>query len=187
MNKIVKILQQTIDAVNRWIYRTFRPSNRLIIRNITKNWIDRDVRLFHANFTIVCDFVDQEMGGESGIERYVTSLRREVKTTTDQQEQTMLKSNASDYQKILELYRWYNSINWQNPVPFTPEYSKMIEQAEYLTTPTEHGAYRLQINHPDKQAFARARADQALREQQFEKLKFSQLQQICKIYHRLWN
>lgn len=90
-----------------WFYQftqfAFTPSNKLTIKNIPRSWVDRDMRLFHAVFTILCDYIELEHDNHK---QYVEWL--EVKKEEDNS-LILQWSNAYDTQK---LYNWYINIDW---------------------------------------------------------------------------
>ena len=179
-NWIVEKYTQVAQRYDAWNYRTFSPSNRMRLRNTPRHWVDRDHRLFHASFTVLCDFVESEKDGVDQIEQEIVELQNE-------QDLQGVHDQIATLQKIVELYRWYTSTDWDDPVPLDDEYYKMITSAEYISTPTTHGTYKLHIKYSNPDAMARLRAEQTLREQRFEKLKIAKLMQLCKIHTQLWS
>lgn len=171
-----------------WSYKTFSPSNVLRIRNVEKYWVDRDQRFFHAAFTILMDFVDYEMGGEQGLERYVQQLSQQT------QFQGVRDVEIQEFQKIfnehtrmLELYRWYSGVNWDNPVPESPKYLELLQKVEIKTEPTDHGTYKITTVGSENKELTQHRIAHAAREQEFEQTKMQKLIQLCSIYPCLWN
>jgi hypothetical protein len=182
-----KIVENIFNKINAYQYKIFNPSNKLIIRNVDRSWVDRDYRFFHATFTIMCEFVEQEMDGEAGVERYIKLCNRRANEANEDMEIKSYQEIAKDHNRMLDLYRWYNEVDWNDPVPITPEYQTLLQNTEYISTPTGNGTYKLHIQNSQPETMARERAAQIIREQQFEKLKLTKLQQLCKIYHRFWN
>lgn len=186
-NWIAKRFKNLPIAWERWQYRTFSPSNVLQIRNVPREWIDRDARLFHAAFTVLMDFVDNEMDGATGLQRYVVALRKNAQANANDVADQMSQQALDAYVKMLELYNWYASIDWQDPIQKSPAYAEMLEKIEYRTQPTEHGTFRMIEEGVDSQAIARERALHVVREQQFEKIKLQRLHELCNIHGFLWN
>ena len=185
--KIVEMFTSVAQKYSAWRYRKFTPSNRLKIRNVPESYADHNERFFHAAFTVLCDFVENERGGESKIETDISKHIESIDPNSSDWMLTVQREDIAADRTMLELYGWYNSIDWNDPVPMTDEYRSMIEQAEYVSTPTGHGTYSLQVNHPQKDEYARQRAAYAVREQQFEKIKIKKLMQLCEVHAYLWN
>jgi hypothetical protein len=180
--------EKILAKINKFWYRTFTPSNVLKIRNVDRDWVDRDHRFYHAAFTILIDFVDQEMGGEAGLERYIQNLSQDtqidgVRDTEIQQYIRMREEHTT----MLQLYRWYNSIDWQNPVPESPEYLEILSKTKISTEPTEHGTYKMVTTSENPEKLNMLRAIHMQREQEFEKIKMKKLLQLCTIHQTLWN
>lgn len=191
---IQKILDWTIETYSSiaqrfaaWRYRTFTPSNRLTIRNVPQSYADHAERYFHAAFTVLCNFVERERGGESQIENDISKNVAQIDRNQDNLTVAILREQVAVDRAIVELYGWYTSIDWNDPVPMSSEYRAMIDQAEFVSTPTDHNTYSLQINHPQPDAYARARAAYAVQEQQFDNIKVKKLVQLSTIHMHLWN
>lgn len=178
-----KIWNQISNWYWRTRYRLFAPSNRLKIRNVGTGWVDRFDRLFHANFTILCDFVEQERDGALAMRQHVARCKRRAhKNPDDAHAQFEYQQNL----QLLRLYRWYVSINWDEPIELNPEYASMLKNVEYVTTPTEHGTHKIESHCSNPDALARHRAMHAAREQQFEKTKMRNLCRLAKLSPSLW-
>jgi hypothetical protein len=181
------IIEKFWNRLSNWYWRTrYRyttPSNRLKIRNVGAGWVDRNDRLFHANFTILCDFIEQERDGALAMRQHVIHCKRQArKDPQDVRAQFEYQQNL----QFLRLYRWYVSINWNEPVELNPEYANMLKNVEYVTTPTDHGTYKIESRCADPDALARHRAIHATREQQFEKTKMRNLRRLVKLSPFLW-
>jgi len=167
----------------------FSPCNRLMVRNIQPEWpwVDRDHLFFHAAFTVVADFVEQEMNGAAGLEQYISRLEQMRTQPQTDREDAFLVNQIQDHQQMLGLYEWYTSIDWNEPVPHTATYSQLLEQLQITSVPLENGTYKMQFEGVDQEMLARERAMQVAREQEFEAVKIKNLMDLTKIYHRLWN
>jgi hypothetical protein len=160
------------------------------LRNTPREWVDRDHRFFHATFTILCDFVENEFNGVDGLHRYITSARKQINETSTDAQNQMVQQSIDAHAKMLELYNWYQEIDWQEPVKPSPAYREMLDKVQYHSEPVdsvESGAYRLVETGVDRDAIARERAMHVVREQQFEKIKLLRLHELCNIYTFFWN
>lgn len=102
------------DSLSTFMYWLRTPSNKLTIRNIPRSWCDRDNRLFHACFTILCDFIEKEYGHEW--KEYVDWCIK------GQSHNYTLPDYIPKHQRDAaiifdQLYTWYNTIDWNDPVP----------------------------------------------------------------------
>lgn len=88
----------------------FFPHNVLRIRNTPRSWNDRSERVIHTVFSMLCDFVEKEEGGCTAFSEKIQKGLA-LKGTED------YWSGVEIDLQILELYNWYNSIDWNDPVP----------------------------------------------------------------------
>lgn len=111
----------------RWL---FKPANRQYIRNGNRLWMDRDSRMFHSMMTILCEYIEREVGGVAKATEYIEywieywSNESECPQRLSDPEKNWTKA----YTKFIEIYQWYVSTNWSDPVPFDPEYKKYLMQ-----------------------------------------------------------
>lgn len=92
------------------ILNFFFPHNRLRIRNTPRSWNDRSERIIHAVFSMLCDYIEREEGG--------------IAAFSEKVQEGLSRKGTDDYWPgtdrrllMLELYNWYNAIDWKNPVP----------------------------------------------------------------------
>ena len=87
--------------------------NELTIRNIDPDskWTDKDYVMFHACFTLLCDFVENEYANyDGGFEKYVEWCESLVDTEMGD------TNNVEGNRKLLELYEWYTDHDWKEDV-----------------------------------------------------------------------
>ena len=169
--------------------RWFAPCNRLVVRNIQPElpWVDRDHLFFHACFTVLVDFVQQEMDGPDGLERYTASLVRMADEPQTDREAAFLRQQIADHRTMLRLYRWYVQTDWNEPVARTAAYARLLQQMNVRSVPLPNGNYQMKFEGVDQDLLARERAMHVVREQDFERVKIKNLMDLTKIHHRLWN
>jgi len=182
----MKLLWNSLTAFAR---KWFAPCNRLVVRNIQPElpWVDRDHLFFHACFTILVDFVEQEMDGLAGLERYTASLVRMADQQQTDRETAFLREQIADHQTMLRLYRWYVQTDWNEPVAHSPTYARLLQQMNVRSVPLPNGNYQMKFEGVDQDLLARERAMHVVREQDFERVKIKNLMDLTKIHHRLWN
>ena len=158
-------------------HRIFTPSNKLHIRNLTRDWHDRDVRILHANFSILCDFVEKEYGG-------LDKLEEDIKYFEDRPAEDNWGAHLPEKKEMVALYKWYNSINWNDYCSDTPEYTKMTER----TTLVIGADNSVDLNHPGytDEEYRRIVMDNAQAEVDFENLCTENAIRILKIRQHLW-
>lgn len=78
------------------VRNVFRPHNVQRIRNTPRSWNDRSERIIHCVFSMLCDFVEGECGGEK-------AFRAQVEKHADPQDV-----------ELLALYDWYTKRDWKN-------------------------------------------------------------------------
>lgn len=107
-------------SYRKWRNWLFYPSNVLKIRNVPRTWCDRDQRLFHANFTILCDFIEKEHHGKKKFDDYVAWCTKEWEDCGgenqdyDKTGKMFPKHQYEDAITYKKLYDWYTSIDWEN-------------------------------------------------------------------------
>lgn len=117
-------------------YRIFTPSNKLKIRNIDSSYIDHDVRLFHANFSLFCDFIEKELGGMQGLLKQKKDLERVLLTsTTLEHTKDSLVEEIEIIETWIDLYSWYINTNWEDPVPLTKQHNEVASRITYDFVP----------------------------------------------------
>lgn len=150
-------IKRLCDVAYYCIKDAMEPNNVVVVRNTDKSWNDRDHRLLHCVFSVLCDFVELEQGGSK---EYEKTIKETFEYSKDEKNhcQEMCKLQAEDDQKILDLYVWYNSINWKDPNPY--DFSD--------------------VNNPEK---CRQQLD---KEEVFYNLCTEKAKQVLDLRHRLW-
>lgn len=165
-NRIFRTLRQII----------FNPSNKLHIRNLTRDWHDRNIRILHANFSILCDFVEKEYGG-------IEKLEEDIQYWESQPGDDNFGTHIPEKKEMVALYKWYNSIDWNNYCTDTPEYTKM-QETSLLTVKENY----LDFSHPGytDEEYRKIVMDNAQAEVDFENLCTENAIRILKIRGHLW-
>lgn len=119
ISRIRKVLNRIsrfnlIILFHRYKFWIFTPSNKLHLRNIPRSWIDRSERAFHAPFSILCDYVEKDLGGVEKAKKRLGKI-----DPADARE-------AAEHE-IVDLYVWYNSIDWKWHSTDTEEYTEMTK------------------------------------------------------------
>lgn len=164
------------ETFQKWWRRTkflwFTPANKLNIRNVPKSWTDRDDIMFHAIFTIICDFVEKEYGGR------------------DELAEDAENENAKPQQVILAIYDWYNEIDWSDPVPTNTAYQELMKRVEYKQIPVDAptGAYRIELvgDPTDVANLKLARAEHLERQAEFDEVCEENLSKALMVRRYLW-
>lgn len=81
------------------VHNVFKPHNVQRVRNTPRSWNDRSERIVHCVFSMLCDFVERECGGE-------VKFRTQVEKHGDPKDA-----------ELLALYDWYTKRDWTN-TPF---------------------------------------------------------------------
>lgn len=158
----------------RWLYQhigfdswhTFKywlctPSNRQFIRNTPRSYIDRDHRLLHCMFSILCDFIEREYI-RTNWDDYVKWVKQSWKIGCNKNHPDYDEYNGvpkHQYQSALvfdKLYKWYNSVNWDD----TDDYAKFEKDQNW-------------------EAWSE-------RERQFEDVCERNMQLLCRHYQSMW-
>ena len=116
---IIETYARVMSFWDRMVYCTFSPSNKIKLRNVHRGFVDRDARMFHASFTLLCEYVEREW---DGLENLLASIA-----------ETPNSLRARGNKTLAELYEWYNSVDWENHVPYSPEYNAAISAVTYET------------------------------------------------------
>lgn len=179
----VNLYTQTAAWYRRTTYKLFTPSNKLLLRNVGNGWIDRDERMFHAMFTILCEFVEKELDGPEKLRKILRKMRKTIKNNAND------AGFANQYHAMrtfYRLYRWYNTVNWDNPVVESPEYSKLISETTFSTVELNHGVHQLKIDNPKPAEYASERQIHALKIEKFEQLRQQRMHQLVRVYRSMW-
>lgn len=170
----------------RWKYSFFTPSNVLKIRNVPKEWVDRDDRLFHACFSLLCDFIELESGGISEYKQGIALLQKENTEDSGTRTSRQIREQSA----LADLYDWYNGIDWIGDlVPPTEEYRLLAERVQTITVPTGVDSYRIE-HEGDPQDIARLqllRQEHIEKERTFEIFCQKQLLTLVSLRECLWN
>lgn len=187
MQQFRDVLIEFYSKIAAWYRRTtykwFTPSNRLVLRNVEAGWVDRDDRLFHAMFTILCDFVEKEMDGP---QKFRKILKKTQKDAKNDPKDVHLQVYYERMRILYSLYNWYTRIDWQDPVPESAEYSKMISETTYGTIEVSVGVHQLKIDTPNPAEYASERKIHAMKVQQFAENKRRRMHQLVRVYDSLW-
>jgi hypothetical protein len=187
MNIWNEFLDRFWVPVDRWWrrthYRLFTPSNILRLRNVERGWIDRNDRFFHAMFTVLCDFVEKEHDGAAGLRKNIAFLK---KATAKDPNDAIAARNLRENVAFLRLYRWYTSIDWQNPVPESPEYASLLEKTTFSSTKVRDGTYQLRFDSPNNAELTSQRKIHAMKIQKFEQIKQKRMIRLVKMSYALW-
>jgi hypothetical protein len=99
--------------VNPWYYPIrdwIFPHNELKIRNIPRSWSDRDERLFHAVFSILCDFVEKEhRDGINSLKEHIVEMESLLEKNPE------LAGQLERTRETVALYEWYTSVGKSDP------------------------------------------------------------------------
>ena len=147
----------------RYKHIIFTPSNKLHIRNIPKSWADRSERMFHAPFSILCEYVEKEGGGIDNFD---------------------LENGETGDQEIVDLYTWYNSINWKCHSTDTKEYTEMMKSR--IMSVMENGEIHTMCPGYSPADEARIILENMSAEKDFEELCTQQAIRLMKIRNYLW-
>lgn len=97
-----------LDDVMWYVRGVYAPHNVLKLRNVGRRYVhDANVRLLHAMFSILCRHVERGEGGRAALANLAAGAYEQ--------------RQRDAYSKMLELYDWYLSVNWEEPVPSPPE------------------------------------------------------------------
>lgn len=124
MINILDILKQNEKFRNCYyaVKDYFRPHNVLKIRNMPKSFVDKDEKVFHCVFSVLCDFVEKEHHGPEKYKEYIDMLGVFTEEQKNEKNNEIWiehsKRQAIEHQKVLDLYNWYISIDWKDPIPF---------------------------------------------------------------------
>ena len=159
-----------------WYYNTktsiFNPSNKLHIRNVPRTWYDRSDRLHHAVFSMMCDLVERELGGIDNLEQDIAANKDTEGYWYEQ------------YREMAELYRWYTSIDWEDPYTNTEEYTRMSETETVIFH--ENGRMeRLSVGYSDEER-SKIILDNQKAEEDFEKLCTENAIRVLKLRGYMW-
>lgn len=177
--------------LRKWDYWIFTPSNLLTLRNVPRSWVDRDYRLLHANFSILCDFIEKERGGADGLLRDI-EWRRGLQKKPTEEGCEWEKTNDCRWLKadlyFYRLYTWYNGIDWNDPVPMSEEYYNHLDAAKPHFVSLGNG--KSELHHegsPEVVArLAVVRAKYFADEKKFDKRCEKYLQNLIKLRSFLW-
>ena len=87
----------------------FRSTKKIEIRNVPKNSEDISSQFFHAVFSVLCEFFENQ---------YAENPHN-------------FSQDSQTFDTFKAIYEWYISINWNDPVPVTAEYSELINRTKY--------------------------------------------------------
>lgn len=147
----------------------FKPYNRIKVRNCPRTWTDRDNILFHGMFSVLCDFIEREN----------KNWEEKIKDT---------ESGWHETNNILNnLYVWYNSVDWDKPVPISEEFSQAMRGG---TSTIQHDGYS--IWEIDDEYAVNGKTYRQLSDEynnqkiQFEELKKRNMKLLVDYYDYLW-
>lgn len=116
----MQFLINMYDRLVNYVDSIRNPGNVVTLRNCI--YADHREQILHANFSILCDFCENVMGGAEKWSERIETLEDHWKESET---------------ALLNLYNWYNSIDWKNPVPCTEEHSKILEKINWEFNPTD--------------------------------------------------
>lgn len=102
-------LSDAYYAVRSWFF----PYNRLVIRNMPRTFMEPGAQMPHAMFSLLCQFVERSRGDIAAFEKW-----------------SQLEGNGC-LREMLDLYRWYTTINWKDPVGWPGDGSDHDTQMEW--------------------------------------------------------
>ena len=190
----------------QYVYILFTPANKLTIRNIPREFVDRDERMLHANFSILCDFIELEYDGVEKFENLINAEIAEIEKLEmnlasknmelaydEDRERNYIKSRKEGLkvdQTLLSLYNWYNDINWKDSVPETEEYKEAMDKVEYQSAPVagSPGMHTMQRTGDPKDIakVMELSIEHSEREDAFERICQKNLELLIKHRNVLW-
>lgn len=112
-----KLDEAVCGRIRRSFKWLFRPYNQLHIRNAPRSYMDKDYLMFHACFTLLCNFVEREFT-RTPFNEYVKWCEEEwAKPVNEFGYKDMPEHQYESAVLFKELYDWYTGIDWNNPVP----------------------------------------------------------------------
>jgi len=169
LNRISRV--NLINLFHRYKFWIFTPSNKLHLRNIPRSWIDRSERAFHAPFSILCDYVEKDLGGVEKAKKRLGKI-----DPADARE-------AAEHE-IVDLYVWYNSIDWKWHSTDTEEYTEMNKCR--IMTIMENGVIHTMRPGYSPSDVTRIVMENINAERAFEDLCTEQAIRLMKIRKYLW-
>lgn len=118
------------------LYRVlFRPWNRMKIRNCSRDYTEIDTRVFHSVFTLLCDYIEayHPADGEKDYGDYVKWCIEESKTTDDNGQNWFPPHQLQNAIASWNLYQWYTSVNWKDPVEYTKRTANIKGEWQFTT------------------------------------------------------
>lgn len=114
------------------------PHNVLKITTLSRHWHDRDNVLLHANFQILCDFINNELNGKIelyDIEKELEAFKDNFSQEEISKHREYFETRNKDSLELKRLYDWWNiqRPNRENTSPNCPEPLETIEKNEEST------------------------------------------------------
>jgi hypothetical protein len=169
------------------LFKKKTPSTAITlkIRNADEH-SERDRHIFHACFTLLCEFVENDAGGLDGLATYMNTLEAASSSNG---------SHVTAFGKLADLYSWYTTIDWNNPSQFTtPEYDNLLNSGrikmglEPIDDANGNRRYTvdLQGTPEDIEFYETEREKIIMSEEQFELLCTKKLVELVKLRPYLW-
>lgn len=187
-------------------YNLFTPSNKLTIRNVPRSWVEYDYRLLHASFTVMCEYVEKQCHGLvelndriAGRENDILeNLQRLQDAVDDPEEQNRIRAennciqDCMDSEQILrDLYVWYTTTDWDNPVPESQSYKDAYSRISYVWEDCEDmKGYSELVIKGTPEDIALSDVERKLhteKEREFRSLCNDSLLRLISIRETLWN
>lgn len=107
LEQIQRQLRLLLGWVRRhWNFSIRDPKNIVRIPTLYRgHWIDADLRLLHAAFTLLVEYVEKEQGGVSDYQKYIDELNAEPGNCRGQVEAE---------KELLFLYQWWKQQNYED-------------------------------------------------------------------------
>lgn len=177
-------IEQYLYSLKCKLKSYIRPYNVLKIRNVDREYTDYDIIMLHANFSILCNFCEREMGGLSNWKNRIHEL------TLESGKYAGVDLTIKEENILINLYVWYNSINWNDPVPFTQSYLEVSKKVKYETRPVDASemCYTLELvgAESDIAEYKRQQIELSNREEEFKIECQSNLEKLVSLRERLW-
>ena len=147
----------------------FKPYNRIKVRNCPRTWTDQDNILFHGMFSVLCDFIEREN----------KDWQERIKNTED----LWYKANNI----LNDLYVWYNSVDWNDPIPMSEDYKVALDKA--VSFVQHDGFQELVLNDQciiNGKSFIDLRTEHNIKEKEFKLLKINYMKLLVDHHGYLW-
>ena len=196
MNKKVWLflyrVKQIPSNVKAWFWNGFVNRTHLVKVREMKfgQWSDLDYKMFHANFSMLVEFVEQELainstarkyGRENGLAHLDWEIDLVNDPTVNPWEREMCRAQSENAKVVKELYLWYKDIRPARPDPDDlwsvryPRANRKMEGNKYV------------VDKQEDEADCHALIEQAWKiEKQYDEEDTEKLITLIRIRHSLW-